>query len=595
MISLGLCMIVKDEEAVLDRILKPMSRIVDKIYICDTGSSDRTKEVAAAFTEEIYDFPWNDDFSAARNFIAEKADTDYWMWLDADDVITKENQVKLKRLKENLTRDTDVVMLDYAVGFDAWDNVSFSYFRERIMKTSRNFRWQGRVHEAITPAGRILYSDVQIQHRKIKNEVSFRNLHIYEKMLDAGEILTTRHLFYYGRELFYHKQYEYAILILEKFLKEPDGWIENKLDSCLVLSHCYQAVGERENALQALLSSFALAAPRAEICCEIGKIFMEKQKPEIAAYWYGQALLAPHDKGNGGFYYADCHDFIPFIQLCVCLDSVGMHKEAYEFHRKAMELKPKHPAVIRNEKYFRIFTCEGGNSYIDNEYFRCCEEKCMLFDRHNQKTSSQQEDSSDISCTSCFGNNRCGCDCSCPGQGPAGPRGATGPMGPVGPRGCPGVTGPMGPRGCQGPVGPAGPMGPQGEPGSQGFPGPTGATGPAGVAGSTGATGPAGATGPTGAIGPAGAAGPTGATGPTGAAGPAGATGPTGADGPRGETGPTGADGLTGATGPAGPTGPTGPAPAPAAAVADATGTEDVVTQLNTLLANLRAAGILRE
>ena len=64
----------------------------------------------------FYDFLWKDDFSAARNFITEKADTDYWMWLDADDVITPENQEKLLRLKESMDSDTDVVMMDYAVG-----------------------------------------------------------------------------------------------------------------------------------------------------------------------------------------------------------------------------------------------------------------------------------------------------------------------------------------------------------------------------------------------------------------------------------------------------------------------------------------------
>jgi len=168
MISIGLCMIVKNEEAVLRRILMPMSKLVDKIYICDTGSVDKTKEIAREFTDEVYDFLWKDDFSAARNFITEKADTDYWMWLDADDVITPENQEKLLRLKESMDSDTDVVMMDYAVGFDEWDHVTFSYYRERIMKTSRNFRWQGRVHETVVPAGNILYSDVVIEHRKIK-------------------------------------------------------------------------------------------------------------------------------------------------------------------------------------------------------------------------------------------------------------------------------------------------------------------------------------------------------------------------------------------------------------------------------------------
>lgn len=85
-----------------------------------------------------------------------------------------------------------------------------------------------------------------------------------------------------------------------------------------------------------------------------------------------------------------------------------------------------------------------------------------------------------------------------------------------------------------------------------------------------------------------------GATGPRGATGPAGANGPTGPAGATGPTGPAGATGPTGPVGADGPIGPTGPAPTPAAAVADATGTEDAVTQLNTLLANLRAAGILQ-
>ena len=54
----------------------------------------------------------------------------------------------------------------------------------------------------------------------------------------------------------------------------------------------------------------------------------------------------------------------------------------------------------------------------------------MFFDRHNQKNSSEKEASGDITCTSCFGNNnRCGCDCGCPGQGATGPRGVTRPDG----------------------------------------------------------------------------------------------------------------------------------------------------------------------
>lgn len=57
MISLSLCMIVKNEEAVLERILKPVSQVMDAILIADTGSSDRTKEIAEQYTSLVYDFP----------------------------------------------------------------------------------------------------------------------------------------------------------------------------------------------------------------------------------------------------------------------------------------------------------------------------------------------------------------------------------------------------------------------------------------------------------------------------------------------------------------------------------------------------------
>ncbi|NLG25997.1 MAG: glycosyltransferase, partial [Clostridiales bacterium] len=67
MITISLCMIVKNEEETLPRCLSCVRDAVDEIVVVDTGSTDRTKQVAAAFTDKIYDFQWIDDFSAARN------------------------------------------------------------------------------------------------------------------------------------------------------------------------------------------------------------------------------------------------------------------------------------------------------------------------------------------------------------------------------------------------------------------------------------------------------------------------------------------------------------------------------------------------
>lgn len=68
MITVSLCMIVKNEEDILARCLDSLKGLMDEIIIVDTGSTDRTKEIAANYTDKIYDFSWCDDFAAARNF-----------------------------------------------------------------------------------------------------------------------------------------------------------------------------------------------------------------------------------------------------------------------------------------------------------------------------------------------------------------------------------------------------------------------------------------------------------------------------------------------------------------------------------------------
>ena len=114
MATISLCMIVKNEEKVLARCLDSVKPAVDEIVILDTGSTDATKDVAARYTDRIYDFPWVDDFSAARNASFAKASMTFTMWLDADDVLLPEDLEALIQLKSQLdTLDADVIMFIY--------------------------------------------------------------------------------------------------------------------------------------------------------------------------------------------------------------------------------------------------------------------------------------------------------------------------------------------------------------------------------------------------------------------------------------------------------------------------------------------------
>lgn len=352
MITISLCMIVKNEEDVLGRCLDSIRDLVDEIIIVDTGSADRTKSIASEYTDRIYDFQWIDDFSAARNYAFSKASMEYCMWLDADDVIEDRDRWDFFALKQSLTLETDLVMMRYVTEFDEYNSPCFWYYRERLLRNNGTYFWQGAVHEVITPRGNIMYSDIPVMHRKLGPGNPDRNLNIYKKILAQGKRLDTRGHYYYARELYYHQMYEEAIYELRQFLSFSDAWIENKIEACLLLSKCYLAAGDRSASLQVLLKSLEFDSPRAEVCCEIGNHFLESGQYRIAIFWFETARSRDMGDRRGGFILPDCYHYIPALQLCVCYDKLGNYEKAKEFNDIAGSYKPKSPAVLYNKMYF---------------------------------------------------------------------------------------------------------------------------------------------------------------------------------------------------------------------------------------------------
>ena len=350
---ISLCMIVRQEEETLERCLESIADAVEEIIIVDTGSTDRTKEIARRFTDKIYDFPWVEDFAAARNFAFSKGTGEYLLWMDADDILPQEEREKLLALKDDLRKNPcDVVMMLYDTGFDENGQANFSYYRERLLRRCPQARWQGRVHEVIPPFGQVRYEEIHFQHRKEKQEYSDRNLRIYEKMLAEGEKLNAREWFYYGRELFAHGKYEQAAEVFREFLENPEGWLENKLEAVRMLAHCLQAVGKVEEGISVLLEGLKFAPPTGEHCCEIGGYFYEKGQWEQAIFWYENALHAERRTEQGAFVQEECYGFLPCIQLCVCYDRLGEWEMAKMYNEMAGVFRPEDASVLQNRDYF---------------------------------------------------------------------------------------------------------------------------------------------------------------------------------------------------------------------------------------------------
>ena len=352
MASISLCMIVRDEAAVLGRCLKSVAPAVDEIIIVDTGSVDSTKAVAAAYTDKIYDFAWVDDFAAARNASFAKATGTYILWLDADDVLLAADLDALLCLKNRLDQDpADVVMMRYNTGFDSHGNPTFFFDRERLVRRAAGPVWRGRVHEYIDCPGRRITVNIAVTHRSEKTVYTTRNLQIYEKMAAAGETFSPRDQFYYGRELFYHRQYDRAVQALQAFLATGEGWLPDQLEACKFLSASLQAKQDWTGAFAALCRGFALGPPRADLLCGCGDLLLSKGKYPAAIPWYKWALELPQDL-HGGFVNTDYTGYLPYLRLCVCYDRMGDHAAAARCNARAAAYRPGDAAVQQNAAYF---------------------------------------------------------------------------------------------------------------------------------------------------------------------------------------------------------------------------------------------------
>lgn len=350
MITISLCMIVKDEEEVIGRCLESVSGLVDEIIIVDTGSSDRTNEIVKNYTDRIVDFQWIDDFAAARNFSFQQATKDYILWLDADDIFTLEDQEKLALLKQSLPSSTDAVSMNYHLGFDEEGNVTSLLRRYRLVKRENNFRWIGAVHEFLSVSGNLVDGDVAVTHSPLSHDRE-RNLRIYRRLIESGETLSPRDTFYYANELMDHSLFEEASIYYKKFLGSKLGWIEDEIRACLKLADCYYELNNKESALHATLQTLTFDVPRPETCCRLGYYFMEQGKNEVAIHWYHQALLH-EEQQQLSFQNTAFSTWVPHLQLCVLYDRVKQYDKAYQHNELARIYKPTDDRIIGNKKYF---------------------------------------------------------------------------------------------------------------------------------------------------------------------------------------------------------------------------------------------------
>jgi glycosyltransferase involved in cell wall biosynthesis len=355
MITISLCMIVKNEEKTLERCLRSVDGIPDEIVIVDTGSEDNTKDIASKLASRVVDFEWVNDFAAARNFSFAQATMDYILWLDADDVIFPEERAKLLELKSILSPTVDAVSMMYHISFDDSNNLVQSTRRLRLVKKEKNFEWVGLVHEDLVTQGNFQYfdSDIAVTHQKPDLGPSQRNLLMYEKHFEEGRTMRATDLFQYAHELeVVRSDFEKAIQYYVQFLESKEAATD--LNMTLValnrLARCYYLTGNPDKEWECTLKSLELDVPRPEFSCRFGERFLQRDQFRQAIFWYELALRDPASD-NGSDKVIQNYPFktwLPHKQLGLCYYRIGDYQRSLHHNQQAHQYLPDDPDIATN-------------------------------------------------------------------------------------------------------------------------------------------------------------------------------------------------------------------------------------------------------
>ena len=247
--GVSLCMIVKDEEANLARCLASVKPIVDEMVVVDTGSTDRTRDIAEFFGAWVYEFEWSGDFAEARNFSLSKAKGDWILIMDADEIISPLDYGRFRKLvakKPSRLTAYSVITRNYCnmVNTIGWISNTGQYGSEeaglgwlssekvRLFSKSRQVKFEGAVHEMVDPVLKRLSAEIKkcpvlVHHYGRLNAKNLARKHqaYYEIGLkklqkNGGEIGTIRELATQAAVL---ERFSEAIDLWQKFLSMEPG------------------------------------------------------------------------------------------------------------------------------------------------------------------------------------------------------------------------------------------------------------------------------------------------------------------------------------------------------------------------------------
>lgn len=340
---LSFCIIGKNEEAILERCLLALVPYGYEIIFVDTGSTDRTKEIALKYTDKVYDFEWIDDFSAARNYSISKASNEIVLPIDCDEIVVEFDKARTEQLikmyPDKVGRLLRVDDFSRKVGNNEaiYDNFASNVRVSRLFSKSK-FHYEGRIHEQVVPidGGDISTYNIPLKmihsgyngDEAVIREKAERNRNLllseYEKNPDDPYIL-----YQLGQTYYMEHDYENALVYYDKMLAiDVNPRLEYVQNGVEAYGYSLVETKQYEKAL-GLVGVYDTFAVTADFVFLMGLIYMHNGMLDEAVVQFLKATEYKEVKVHG------TNSFRAFYNIGVIYECVGMLEEACEYYTKA--------------------------------------------------------------------------------------------------------------------------------------------------------------------------------------------------------------------------------------------------------------------
>ena len=350
MLPVSVCIIAKNEENCIEECLRRLAKYDWEIVVADTGSTDRTVEIARKYTSAVYSFAWTNDFSAARNFSVSKASNDYILILDCDEYLEENEHTAgvISALPSYISPEQIGVFTLHnpTVGYassgtaSAMTTDSIARFFHR-----KHMRFEGSVHEQLTGITGESKSYVSIplsfyhigyQTPLLRKQKASRNIPLLEAELASHP--DNPYLYYQlGRSYFsiadYAKALSYFEAALSMELDERVEYVQTLVES---YGYCLLNLKQYQKALE-LEGVYSIFSKRADFVFLMGLIYMnnalfseairEFQKATTISNYSVEGVNSYSANYNTGViyecmgntaeavkYYAKCNSYAPALE-----------------------------------------------------------------------------------------------------------------------------------------------------------------------------------------------------------------------------------------------------------------------------------------